>query len=192
MLIQDQFSIIQNLQMSHIPQTSFLVWTFLVISYIKPALDFSLLFFRSFQDLFCQIKLILWCTHKQIQCFCAHKRRFLSQQMVPVSYKYIYCESFINIIKLSNAPSKKIPTHCVIRRMDEFFRCKAMMQAMYVHYRTGGRFKNLGEHSVGQGFLMEQFVSNSVKIWGEAGERKCPYCPAGPAMSHFYLISEHS
>ena len=53
-------------------------------------------------------------------------------------------------------------------------------------YRTGGRFKNLEEHSVGQGLLMEQSVSNSV------GVGKYPSCPAGPSMSHFYLISGHS
>ena len=39
MLILDQFGIIQNLQMSPIPQTSFLVGTFFVASYSKTALD---------------------------------------------------------------------------------------------------------------------------------------------------------
>ena len=38
MLIQDQFGIIQNLQTSPIPQTSFLPWTFLAASYSKAAL----------------------------------------------------------------------------------------------------------------------------------------------------------
>ena len=38
MLIYVQFGIIYNLQMSPIPQTSFLVWTFLEVSYSKPAL----------------------------------------------------------------------------------------------------------------------------------------------------------
>ena len=38
MLIQDQFGIIQNLQMSHITQTSFLVWPFFAVSYSKLAL----------------------------------------------------------------------------------------------------------------------------------------------------------
>ena len=40
MLIQEQFGIIQNLQMSPIPQTSFLVGTFYATSYSKTALDF--------------------------------------------------------------------------------------------------------------------------------------------------------
>ena len=38
MLIYGQFGIIQNLQMSPIPQTSFLVGTFFAVSYSKPAL----------------------------------------------------------------------------------------------------------------------------------------------------------
>ena len=38
MLIKDQFSIIQNLQMSPIPQTSNWSWTFFAVSYSKPAL----------------------------------------------------------------------------------------------------------------------------------------------------------
>ena len=38
MLIYDQFGIIQNFQTSPIPQTSFLPWTFLAISYSKVAL----------------------------------------------------------------------------------------------------------------------------------------------------------
>ena len=43
MLIKGQFGIIQNLQMSPIPQTSFLVWTFFDVSYSKPALVINLL-----------------------------------------------------------------------------------------------------------------------------------------------------
>ena len=39
MLIYHQFDIIQNLQMSPIPQTSFLVGNFFAISYSKPALE---------------------------------------------------------------------------------------------------------------------------------------------------------
>ena len=39
MLIQDQFGIIQNLKMSPIPETSFLVGTFFAVSYSKPALS---------------------------------------------------------------------------------------------------------------------------------------------------------
>ena len=38
MLIKDQFGIIQNLQTSPIPQSSFLVGTFFAVSYSKTAL----------------------------------------------------------------------------------------------------------------------------------------------------------
>ena len=41
MLILGQFCIIQNIQMSPIPQTSFLSWTFCAASYSKIALDDS-------------------------------------------------------------------------------------------------------------------------------------------------------
>ena len=62
---------------------------------------------------------------------------------------------------------------------------------MYITEPAEG-LKIWGEQSVGQGFLMEQSVYNSVKIWGEVGEGKCPSCPVGPSMSHFYLIPGHS
>ena len=39
MLIQDQFGIIQNLQTSPIPQTSYFPWTFLAVSYSKTTLN---------------------------------------------------------------------------------------------------------------------------------------------------------
>ena len=41
MLIYDQLGILQNRQTSPIPQTSFLVWTFLVVSYSNTALESS-------------------------------------------------------------------------------------------------------------------------------------------------------
>ena len=40
MLIYEQLGIIQNLQTSPIPQTSFLVWTFFAASYSNTALEF--------------------------------------------------------------------------------------------------------------------------------------------------------
>ena len=43
MLIKDQFGIIQNLQTSPIPQTSFLVGTFFAASYSKMALANAIL-----------------------------------------------------------------------------------------------------------------------------------------------------
>ena len=42
LIIKDQFGIIQHLQMSPIPQTSFLVGTFFAVSYSKTALERAL------------------------------------------------------------------------------------------------------------------------------------------------------
>ena len=62
MLIYDQFVIIQNLQTSPIPQTSFLVWTFFTTSSNKMALEFPVfrkytlaLFFCMIMASFCQL-----------------------------------------------------------------------------------------------------------------------------------------
>ena len=50
MLIYVQFGIIHNLQMSPIPQTSFLVGTFFAVSYSKPAqADIIQEFFSNFR-----------------------------------------------------------------------------------------------------------------------------------------------
>ena len=67
MLIQDQFGIFQNLQMSPIPQTSFFVGTFFYVSYSKPTL-----------------KTYLWITLNIYFCFAVNKLKQEADVMINI------------------------------------------------------------------------------------------------------------
>ena len=73
MLIQDQFGIIQNLQVSPISQTSFLVGTFFAVSYSKWALEIKIFGFGSrIQDMAVWNKLNIELKYQSVnwlQCF---------------------------------------------------------------------------------------------------------------------------
>ena len=65
MLILGQFCIIQNIQMSPIPQTSFLLWTFFAASYNK----ITLLYPLNSSPIFLQTQYIKWRNYSNFWSF---------------------------------------------------------------------------------------------------------------------------
>ena len=66
MLIYDQFGIIQNLQMSPIPQTSHWSWAFFAVSYSKPALMW--VYCKTFKRFFFSISIGSFSAWKDGRC----------------------------------------------------------------------------------------------------------------------------
>ena len=130
-IIQDQFGIIQNLQGSPIPQTSFLPWTFFAVSYSKTALACSLglnvfivLFFTECFK-FHQIYFLIFALQYFVMadCFLQIPDSIVSMHSLQISHQSRACHQTHFYLFLQKCYFASYINNALVKKLQKFNQC---------------------------------------------------------------------